>query len=94
MTVELLSAKNLQIDQHCMLSDVEFNASKVSKALRSQKISYSYGPDGLPSILLHNLAQVINEPLSFILMLLYDMEHNHQVGILSCILDTSEDRPY
>ena len=57
---------NLKTHNNCKLSNVEFSPWKVHKALRSLKPKYSYGPDGLPSIMLHNLARVISGPLSFI----------------------------
>jgi hypothetical protein len=57
---------NLKTDQNCTISDVEFSPRKVYKALRSLKPKHSYGPDGLPSIMLHNLARAVSEPLSFI----------------------------
>jgi Reverse transcriptase (RNA-dependent DNA polymerase) len=53
-------------NENCMQSDVEFCPAKVYKSLKSLKPKCSYGPDGLPSILLHNLARVLSEPLSFI----------------------------
>jgi hypothetical protein len=52
--------------QSSSLSDVEFSPLRVYKALKSFKPKCSFGPDGLPSILLHNTAEVISHPLSFI----------------------------
>jgi hypothetical protein len=52
--------------QSSSLSDVEFSPLRVYKALKSFKPKCSFGPDGLPSILLHNTAGVISHPLSFI----------------------------
>ena len=52
------------------------------KALKSLKPKCSYGPDGLPSILLHNLARVLSEPLSFI------FDSSFRSGVLpACWLD-------
>ena len=69
--------------ENCTLSDVEFCPAKVYKALKSLKPKCSYGPDGLPSILLHNLARVLSEPLSFI------FDSSFRSGVLpACWLDT------
>jgi hypothetical protein len=56
----------VKVKENIRLCDVEFSPVKVYKVLRSLKPECSYGPDGLPSILLHNLAGVLSEPLSFI----------------------------
>jgi hypothetical protein len=55
-----------KVRENILLCDVEFSPVKVYKVLKSLKSKCSYGPDGLPSILLHNLAGVLSEPLSFI----------------------------
>lgn len=58
--------RNFKLEQNCALADVEFSPIKVYRALRSLKPKTSHGPDGLPNILLHNLAGVVCGPLSFI----------------------------
>jgi hypothetical protein len=58
---------NSKTDQNCTISDVEFIPRKMYIALSSLNPKHSYGPDGLPSIMIHNLARVVSEPLLFIL---------------------------
>jgi hypothetical protein len=57
---------DLKVKENMQLCNVEFSPAKVYKALRSLKPKCSHGPDGLPSILLHNLAGILSEPLSCI----------------------------
>lgn len=55
-----------RIEESVKLDSVDFSIDKVYKTLRRLKPSTSCGPDGLPNVILKNLACSISAPLSYI----------------------------
>ena len=51
---------------HYSLDSIDFSVDKVHNTLRRLKSSTSCGPDGLPNVILKNLASAISVPLSYI----------------------------
>lgn len=69
-----------KIEDACMLSSIEFSLEKDYKALRLLKSNCSFGSDGRPSLLLHNFARVMSEPLSYFSILYFGVNSYYHVG--------------
>jgi hypothetical protein len=61
-----LPAIQSRIEESISLDSIDFSVDKVHKTLMRLKPSTSCGPDGLPNVILKNLASSISAPLSYI----------------------------